>query len=134
MDYSSKQVKTTDEVIGSSFSTNTSSICLEMGSRLVDTLYYISRWTIVALRKIVGRIKEEVTLCLRYFCTTCCTIGSVEKDNGLPTGKVDRVMAFGVLAFVHSDYFKFITTMESCLYIVFHMTFVIVWFVLNRKN
>ena len=83
------------------------------GNRLVETLYYISGWTIVALRKIADRRKEEVALCIRYFCNTCCTIGSVAKDKGLPTGKVDRVMAFGALTFVNSDYFKFITRMEN---------------------
>ena len=113
MDYSSKLVTTIDEMIVMSFSSNTSSICLEMGNRLVETLYYISGWTIVALRKIADRRKEEVALCIRYFCNTCCTIGSVAKDKGLPTGKVDRVMAFGSLTFVNSDYFKFITRMEN---------------------
>ena len=98
--------------MSSSFS-DTSSICLEISNRLVETLYYILGLTIVALWKIADRRKEEMALCIRYFCNSCCIIGSIAKDKGLPPGKVDRVMAFGVFTFVNSDYFKFITRMEN---------------------
>ena len=60
MDYSSKQVKVIEEVIVSSFSSSTDNICLEMGPRVVDTLYYIAGWTIVTLNKITDRRKEDV--------------------------------------------------------------------------
>ena len=113
IEYSSKQVKTIDEVIHSSFSTNTSSICLKMGNRLVETLYCILEWNIVTLKKITNRIKEEVCLCIMHFCNTCCIIGDVTKDNSIPTGKVDRLIAFGTLIFVNSDDFKFTTRMKT---------------------
>ena len=57
------------------------------------------------------RRKEEVVLCIRYFCNTCGSIEIVAKVNRLLTGKVDRVMVFGTLTFVNLDYFKFTTTM-----------------------
>ena len=64
-------------------------------------------------RKITDRRNEEATLCIRYFCNICCTIRSVARDACLPTGKIDRVMAFGALTFVKLDYFKFITGIDN---------------------
>ena len=46
MDYSSKQVKVVEGVIVASFSVSAEDIYLEMGSRVVDTLYYIARLTV----------------------------------------------------------------------------------------
>ena len=100
MDYSSKQVKVIEDVIVSSFSVSTEDLCSEMGPIVVDTLYYITGWTPVALTKIADRRKEGAALLIRYFYNICSIDGNAAKDKGLPTGKVDRVMVFGALTFV----------------------------------
>ena len=61
-------MKIIEEVIMSSFSSSAENICLEMGPRVVYTLYYIAGWTIVALNKIADRRKEDVASEIRYFC------------------------------------------------------------------
>ena len=113
MDYSSKQVKVIEEVIVSSFSVSTEDLCSEMGPKVVDTLYYIAGWTVVALNNIADRRKEDVALPIRYFCNICSIDGNTAKDKGLPTGKVDCVMAFGALTFVNRLYFTFITRLKN---------------------
>ena len=82
-------------------------------------MYYLAGWTVVALNKIADRRKEDVALPIRYFCNICSIDGNDAKDKCLPTGKVDRVMAFGALAFVNRLYFKFITRLENLFFNVF---------------
>lgn len=86
-----------------------------MGSRVVETSSYFSRWSIVALRKTTDKRKIEVALLIQYFYSTCCTSGDIVKDKDIPTGKFDRVMTFGVLIFVNSGYSKFITRFKNVL-------------------
>ena len=52
----------------------------------------------------------DVALPIRNFCSID---GHIAKDKRIPTGKVDRVIAFGVLTFGNSLYFKFITRLEN---------------------
>ena len=84
-----------------------------MSPRVVDTLYYLAGWTVVALNNIADRRKEDVALPIRYFCNVCSIDGNAAKNKGLPTGTVDRVMAFDALIFVNRLYFKFIKRLEN---------------------
>ena len=93
MDYYSKQVKVIEEVIVSSFSVSTEDLCSEMGPIVVDTLYYITGWTPVALTKIADRRKEGAALLIRYLYNIWSIDGNAAKDKGLPIGKIDCVMA-----------------------------------------
>ena len=95
------------------FSVSTEDLCSEMGLRVVDTLYYIAGWTIIALKKVADRRKEDVALPIRYFCNVCSIDGNAAKNKGLPTGIVDRVMTFDALTFVNRLYFKFINRLEK---------------------
>ena len=95
------------------FSVDIEDLCSEMGTRAVDTLYYKARWTVAVLNKIADRRKENVALSIRYFCDFCSIDGNTAKDKGLPTGKVDCVMAFGALTFVNRLYFTFITRLKN---------------------
>ena len=97
----------------SSFSVSTEDLCSEICPRVGDTVYYIAGWTVVALNKNTDRRKEDVALLIRYFCNFCSIDGNVAKDKGLPTGKVDHIMAFGALTIVNSLYSTFITILEN---------------------
>ena len=83
-----------------------------MGTIIVDTLYYIARWIIVALSYIADRRKKDMALPIRYFAIFFSIDENVAKDKILPTSKIDHIMAFVALIFVNSLYFKFITRLE----------------------
>ena len=84
-----------------------------MGTIIVDTLYYIARWLIVALINIADRRKKDMALPIRYFTIFFSIDENVAKDKILPTGKIDHIMAFGALTIVNSLYSTFITILEN---------------------
>ena len=80
MNYSSEQVKTIDVVILSYFSTDTSSICMEVGNRLVESMYYLSGWTIVFLGRL---LIEEMKRRLYVFVISVIFVGQLGALRGM---------------------------------------------------
>ena len=65
------------------------------------------------MKKVSFRRKKTTAEAMSYFVSFCSLTQKRAHDVGLPTGKVDRVMAFGGLTFCTNDYFVLICCVEN---------------------
>ena len=113
MDYLDMGVNDISSIVSFAFSCEINCIKNEMSPSILETLYYITGWTISACRKVAEQRREEVATALRYLANSCTITSSVAKPKNLPTGKIDRIMAFGALSYASQEYFEFILRIEE---------------------
>ena len=102
--------------------------------RVQETLYYISGWTVCASQNVAKRRSKDVAEVFTYLSNFVSVNANFGKSDGLPTGKVDTVCAFGSLVYVLQQYFNFIVRIEEVFARVLAYEYLIVYgsFLLNK--
>lgn len=80
---------------------------------LQGTLYYIAGWCINAMKKVSFRRKASTKEPMLFLIALVNIPQTAAQELGLPTGKIDRVMAFGGLYFCSFDFFVLISRIEN---------------------
>ena len=133
LDYKENNVSISS-VITASFASNVCHLNEKKSLRLRETLYYISGWTICATKKVAERRNQEFADILIYFPNFVAIDAVSARKEDLPTGKVDRVCAFGSLIYPAVRYFNFVTRIEEVFANVLSHEYLIVYgsFLLNK--
>ena len=102
--------------------------------RLRETLCYITGWTICHTKKVAERRNQEFADILIYFSNFVSIDAVSARKEDLPTGKVDRVCAFGSLIYPAVRCFNFVTRIEEVFANVLSHEYLIVYgsFLLNK--
>mmetsp|Transcript_31140 Transcript_31140/g.71195 ORF Transcript_31140/g.71195 Transcript_31140/m.71195 type:complete len:190 (-) Transcript_31140:44-613(-) len=84
-----------------------------MSPPICETIYYIAGWILNTMNKLSERRAAGFSQILTYVFNTCRISGDLAKNNNLPTGKTDRVIAFGGLPYPSVQYYEFILRIED---------------------
>ena len=112
--YSSDHLRSLPSFIRDIFSCSDVEILGNYNRVAQETLYYITGWTIHAVKKIAPRRKKDTRHALVYLANSV-TVDDLDgnQKSQLPTGKVDRLISFGGLCYATYAYFVFMARMET---------------------
>ena len=109
LDYSSKEkITLIDQLVEDAFKLQHDVLLKKFSSVDQENLYYISGWVLSAMKKTAHHRKKDTSNSMNNFIKSCLISSEDAKKSSMPTGKVDRVMAFGGLSFCSPNFFIFI--------------------------
>ena len=120
LEYKQVDIHGISDVVENSFKEDIAVMLESSNQKVLETLYYIAGWSLHAMKKAALRRRAGTAVIMNYLVGFCSNTQDEARASGLPTEKIDRVMAFGGLKFPSEKYFEFIYRYEySLLFYVF---------------
>ena len=106
IDYKMNTIHGISDIVNKSMTEDLQVLLEPASQKKLEALYYISGWALHATKRVAVRRKAETALAMNFLLGMSTIDASEAKNIGMPTGKIDRVMAFGGLIYSSKSFSK----------------------------